>query len=1092
MKNILLVSFLIKFSLLLSQNGKDNYFPPSPEANTLIKYVDVPVNYSTGVINHSIPIHNIKLKNLTVPITLSYQSSGFKPTEIASNVGLGWELNVGGKITQNVIGKNDIQSSSPAHNYWDLPNNRDIVVPQPQPDIYFGSSETYWTSTRLDSLNGPNTDYTMFKTIEDYGLDTQADLFYFSTPTKSGKFFFGANYETKQIPFGKEKIIFNSNGNPFEIIDIDGVKYKYGIVAENINYTTNTCQTIPRLNGSSTNYSYTYYLTQITTPNNETVDFIYDTVKYNLINDKDYTRYYHSVYGGTEKTTSFYSEITAKVLTKIVVNQNYEIQFLYSKFRKDIKGTNEETAPKTLDTIKIKYNNEIESFSFDYGYFGINPTEYNPSVFEPLTSNENTTYRLKLNHFKKNGENPHLFSYFSETAVERFTQNLDHWGYHNNIGGRYTINTLFGDFNTNTKKPFLENSQTNVLKNIILPTKGEVEFVYELNDCSSCDISYPEYNWETYSIYSNSDDNFSNEWQTNNVFFTVPENYISTPVVKFNVFDNGELTTTNNTVISIYDDQNNSLDFPVIGAGLQTKPYQGNSLQPGKTYRLVLECVDNIENENKFVQLLFLTSNNVATPNTVAGGIRIKSITASDANMIKSSRSFDYNYNGKSSGILYEKPSYNDEYAFFVPGNPDQDGTNMFQLGLFLYGVQYSRMPIDLFGFGGSHIFYQKVTETKSDVNNLNNQIKVEKYFTFYDDLRYGEQTYFDKISYNWKRGLLSVVNELKNNTTHRKTSYSYSFLDTNNCPSLSLIPNYPKCNPTYANEYHQRSINIVDVWRNPNVNMYFYNSTKLISAWYYMDKKTTEEVFDGNTLKTEEEYFYNDPTHAQLTSQKTTNSNNLTIETKYLYPDDFITEPLMIELKAANRISTPVATEQYKSGILLSKNKTVYAKDSSTSNLLLPKSLYQAKFPNILPSILNIGNLEKKITYDKYDIKGNVLQYTPENGAPVSIIWGYDQIQPIAKIENATYAQVEALSGFGLGFTVTTELTVAQETTLRTSLSSAMITTYTYKPLIGVNTITDPKGDTITYSYDAFGRLQNVKDKNNNILSENEYHYKN
>jgi hypothetical protein len=54
------------------------------------------------------------------------------------------------------------------------------------------------------------------------------------------------------------------------------------------------------------------------------------------------------------------------------------------------------------------------------------------------------------------------------------------------------------------------------------------------------------------------------------------------------------------------------------------------------------------------------------------------------------------------------------------------------------------------------------------------------------------------------------------------------------------------------------------------------------------------------------------------------------------------------------------------------------------------------------------------------------------------------------------------------------------------------MITTITYKPLIGVSTITDTKGDKQTYHYDSFNRLQFVKDSSGNILSENEYHYKN
>ena len=54
------------------------------------------------------------------------------------------------------------------------------------------------------------------------------------------------------------------------------------------------------------------------------------------------------------------------------------------------------------------------------------------------------------------------------------------------------------------------------------------------------------------------------------------------------------------------------------------------------------------------------------------------------------------------------------------------------------------------------------------------------------------------------------------------------------------------------------------------------------------------------------------------------------------------------------------------------------------------------------------------------------------------------------------------------------------------------MITTYTHKPLIGVSTVTDPKGDEQSYHYDSFNRLQYVKDKEGNILSENQYHYKN
>jgi YD repeat-containing protein len=62
----------------------------------------------------------------------------------------------------------------------------------------------------------------------------------------------------------------------------------------------------------------------------------------------------------------------------------------------------------------------------------------------------------------------------------------------------------------------------------------------------------------------------------------------------------------------------------------------------------------------------------------------------------------------------------------------------------------------------------------------------------------------------------------------------------------------------------------------------------------------------------------------------------------------------------------------------------------------------------------------------------------------------------------------------------------------LRIQFPNAMISTYTWDPLMGITTITDPKGYTTYYSYDEFLRLKQVKDADDKALSRMHYHYKN
>src|ERR1700722_16892788 len=70
-----------------------NVLPPSPNAAALMKFTDVPVSPYTGTADVSVPLYDIKIKGMDVPVSLNYHTGGIRLKEEAGWVGLGWALN---------------------------------------------------------------------------------------------------------------------------------------------------------------------------------------------------------------------------------------------------------------------------------------------------------------------------------------------------------------------------------------------------------------------------------------------------------------------------------------------------------------------------------------------------------------------------------------------------------------------------------------------------------------------------------------------------------------------------------------------------------------------------------------------------------------------------------------------------------------------------------------------------------------------------------------------------------------------------------------------------------------------------------------
>jgi len=129
-----------------------------------------------------------------------------------------------------------------------------------------------------------------------------------------------------------------------------------------------------------------------------------------------------------------------------------------------------------------------------------------------------------------------------------------------------------------------------------------------------------------------------------------------------------------------------------------------------------------------------------------------------------------------------------------------------------------------------------------------------------------------------------------------------------------------------------------------------------------------------------------------------------------------------------------------------------------------------------------------------KYDpTTANVLQTTRLRDVPTTYLWGYQNTRLIALIKNASSAQVQQqLQALGIALSsLTTDVQLrAAFVRLRQSLSQAQVTSYTYNPLVGLTSQTDPTGRTTTYEYDALGRLVRIRDEQERILSQQQYNY--
>jgi hypothetical protein len=442
-----------------------NTSPVSPEATAMGKYGDIPVGLYTGVPNISIPLGELSSREITVPVSLSYHSSGLKVEEVATNVGLGWSLSAGGTITRVIRGLPDLEAS-PGYGY--AANSDKIAYILNRNNIDSENSNIDFES-RL---------YYYFKDVTSGLQDSEPDIYYFNFLGRSGKFVFDQNGNIHTVPFQKLKITYDHSNEDIIIRDENGWDYIFKVKETT---TTNTfCpDKMPQKEKGNLANGISWKLVQITTPKGDWVKFIYKPV---ALNYKTIDTEYESVlldyqYYCDELLPKYYAcenDVTtlSAALDSIVTASGDYFVFQYEGDRKDLPVG----SGKRISKITLNSKKSFKEFDLYHSYFE------SPNYSEIVDSK----YRLRLDSVKEKGIPSHIFKYNESVSLpNRLSKAQDFWGYYNGA----ERNTLLPKALLGNK--YVDGADRNIspvhaaagiLTMITYPTGGSTAFFYEPND----------------------------------------------------------------------------------------------------------------------------------------------------------------------------------------------------------------------------------------------------------------------------------------------------------------------------------------------------------------------------------------------------------------------------------------------------------------------------------------------------------------------------------------------------------------------------------------------------------------------------------
>lgn len=1055
--------------------------PPNPEVASLGKYTDIPVGSHTGVPNISVPLVQLSGKSTTIPVGISYHASGIRVGEMASRVGLGWNLSVGGAINRSVRG-----------------------IPDDDVD---GFLNPIISVADFLALEDQDKQHYMFGVHGN--IDLESDTYTLNFQGESGEFFFDKDGQLIVHPRSDIKIQAVKNGGiritGWIVTALNGTKYYLGTSKDGTRQANDTSSTssittnettipVPQIQQPFEDYITSWKLMDIETIDHKLTSFYYDFANISFWSLTGQEREIPSGNPSSAPTTTSYSlnnETTHRITS--VVNDRGSVEFTYGHPREDLKSD------RALTNITLKDLNgkTIDAYILSYGYF-ISTAHPSNLIIGDLDQRRKRLYLKGVRQVIEEEENKiYAFEYNTSNILpDRFSFSQDFWGYYNGrtngflypeIEWTNDASGLFQRIPGGDRKVDSNFAKACMLTKITYPTGGYTEYEFESNKIGNVGF-FGLARTEEEVIDGLNTANSSATFLERTVTINDPSEYVGGIgwSVDLNSCTEGSLSCSLAEIYKVVNGVEQLL-FSTSEANL----YRGIVFDASQPLTLRLKLYNNSgvldPADREDVRTLLIGRKLVAdSENAIdAGGLRIKHIG-----------NFDHN-----GALLLQK-----DFAYELFDNPTTTSGAALNPPTFIY----RNIPVCSPSTGDGINLHRSFLRSNS-IFPLTNGSSYTTSYTNVTEYSGGGSEGKDEYTFSFTYdgdGVQTNIYEEPNTPlqdfSHRrglllkKSSYSRSKIGANTYTKVwEQINTY---NPFGENLLDW---NVVTDTRSCGGTFSTYQN---LSERFYQTAQRTTTFYDTGDLSSTMTYTY-EPGYSGRTfpvATRLVDSRGHSVTTNSYFPGDIpqlgTLPPTALsaaqELQIQNRIATPlqeVVTVRDAQDNVLSENKTWTFYRNWGNGLVFPEWVRTSK---------DGSAPDDRIRYHGYDDQGNPLEVSIANGPSISYIWGYDGEYPIAKIENATYSELSSFvptlktrSGADndrtLGSSGKEGLLRQALDNLRSALPKALVTTYTYDPMVGMTSGTDPSGYTMFYEYDDFNRLKEQRDNNGLLETEHFYHYK-